>query len=45
LWRVHESPLITVPVYMVFALDRDDERLAEAVRQLRRMGAEERAYG
>lgn len=42
LWRVHESPLITVPVYMVFPLDRDEGDLGLAVGRLRELGAEER---
>lgn len=43
LWRVHESPLITLPVYMVFPVDRDEAHLARAVQKLRSLGAEERA--
>lgn len=42
LWRVHESPLITLPVYMVFPMDRDEAHLARAVQKLRALGAEER---
>lgn len=42
LWRVHESPLITLPVYMVFPVDRDEAHLARAVQKLRSLGAEER---
>jgi LysR family transcriptional regulator, flagellar master operon regulator len=42
LWRVHESPLITLPVYMVFPMDRDEPHLARAVQKLRSLGAEER---
>ncbi|MDD3530073.1 MAG: LysR family transcriptional regulator [Gallionellaceae bacterium] len=45
LWRVHESPLITMPVYMVFPMDRDEAHLARAVQRLRLLGAEERAHG
>lgn len=43
LWRVHESPLITLPAYMVFPMDRDEPHLARAVQKLRSLGAEERA--
>jgi len=43
LWRVHESPLITLPAYMVFPTDRDEAHLARAVQKLRSLGAEERA--
>ena len=43
LWRVHESPLITLPTYMVFPIDRDEAHLARAVQKLRFLGAEERA--
>ena len=43
LWRVHESPLIKLPVYMVFPVDRDEAHLARAVQKLRSLGAEERA--
>jgi DNA-binding transcriptional LysR family regulator len=42
LWQVHESPLITLPVYMVFPIDRDEAHLARAVQKLRSLGAEER---
>lgn len=42
LWRVHESPLITLPVYMVFPVDRDEAHLARAVQRLRTLGGEER---
>ena len=42
LWRVHESPLITLPAYMVFPVDRDEAHLARAVQRLRSLGAEER---
>ena len=41
LWRVEESPLIALPAYMVYPLDRDEPALAAAVRGLRRLGAEE----
>lgn len=43
LWRVHESPLITLPVYMVFPMDRDEPHLARAVQKLRSLGVQERA--
>jgi DNA-binding transcriptional LysR family regulator len=43
LWRVHESSLIKVPVYMVFPLDRDEGDLGLAVGRLRELGAEERS--
>ncbi|MDD5366583.1 MAG: LysR family transcriptional regulator [Gallionellaceae bacterium] len=43
LWRVHESPLIAMPTYMVFPMDRDEAHLARAVQRLRLLGAEERA--
>jgi LysR family transcriptional regulator, flagellar master operon regulator len=42
LWRVHESPLIAMPVHMVFPVDRDEPHLARAVQRLRLLGAEER---
>lgn len=42
LWRVHESPLIAMPAYMVFPLDRDETFLAQAVARLRALAAEER---
>lgn len=42
LWRVHESPLLTLPAYMVFPTDRDEAHLARAVQRLRSLGAEER---
>ena len=45
LWRVQVSPLITMPVYMVFPMDRDEPHLARAVQRLRLLGAEERAHG
>jgi DNA-binding transcriptional LysR family regulator len=43
LWRVHESPLIRLPAYMVFPMDREEPHLARAVQRLRALGAEERA--
>jgi hypothetical protein len=43
LWRVHEIPLITLPAYMVFPMERDEAHLARAVQKLRSLGAEERA--
>lgn len=41
LWRVHESPLIQLPAYMVFPVDREEPHLAPAVQRLRELGAEE----
>lgn len=43
LWRVHDVPLITLPTYMVFPMDRDEAHLARAVQRLRLLAAEERA--
>jgi DNA-binding transcriptional LysR family regulator len=43
LWFIHEGPLITLPVHMVFPTDRDEPHLARAVQKLRSLGAEERA--
>jgi DNA-binding transcriptional LysR family regulator len=45
LWRVHETPLIRLPAYMVFPMDRDETHLARAIENLRTLGAEERAGG
>lgn len=42
LWRVHDGPLISMPVYMAFPMDRDEAHLARAVEHLRFLGAEER---
>ncbi len=42
LWRLHESPLIAMPAYMVFPFDRDEAHLARAVQRLRTLAAEER---
>ncbi|HNQ04093.1 MAG TPA: LysR family transcriptional regulator [Thiobacillaceae bacterium] len=41
LWRLEESPLITLSAYMVFPLDRDDPALLKGVARLRELGAEE----
>lgn len=43
LWRLEESPLISLPAYMVYPLDRDDPALLKGVGKLREMGAEEQA--
>ena len=43
LWLIDASPLLTLPVYMVFPTDRDEPHLARAVQKLRLLGAEERA--
>lgn len=43
LWRLEESPLISLPAYMVYPLDRDDPALLKGVGKLRKMGAEEQA--
>lgn len=43
LWLIDESPLISLPVHMVFPTDRDEPHLARAVQKLRALGAEERA--
>ncbi|CAG0985555.1 HTH-type transcriptional regulator GltR [Rhodocyclaceae bacterium] len=43
LWFIHEGPLITMPVHMVFPTDRDEPHLARGVQKLRSLGAEERA--
>lgn len=41
LWRVHETPLIALPTYMVFPMARDETHLTRAVQKLRLLGAEE----
>lgn len=43
LWRMGEGPLITLPAYMVYPLDREDEALLRGVAKLRELGAEEQA--
>lgn len=43
LWRVHESPLITMPAYMVYPLDRAESHFERGLEQLRALGAEEQA--
>lgn len=42
IWRAQESPLIKLPAYMVFPLDRAEPALATALDGLRRLAAEER---
>lgn len=41
LWRMEESPLIALPVYMVYAIDRDDPALRRGLEKLRELGREE----
>ncbi len=43
LWRVPDSPSFTLPAYMVFPVDRQEDMLANALDSLRALGAEERA--
>jgi DNA-binding transcriptional LysR family regulator len=43
LWRVQDSPSFSLPAYMVFPVDRQDDMLASALDSLRALGAEERA--
>jgi len=43
LWPLEESPLIALPAYMVYPLDRDEQALLQGVEQLRALGAEEQA--
>jgi DNA-binding transcriptional LysR family regulator len=42
LWRVHETPLIKLPAYMVFPMDRNEAYLMQALTTLRLLGEEER---
>jgi DNA-binding transcriptional LysR family regulator len=42
LWRMDESPLIALPAYMVYPLDRNDPALVRGIGKLRELGAEER---
>ena len=41
LFLVEDSPLITLPVYMVYPLDRTESYMATALEGLRQLGAEE----
>lgn len=43
LWRMDESPLIHLPAYMVYPLDREDPALLRGIDKLRELGAEEQA--
>lgn len=43
LWRMEEGPLITLPAYMVYPLDREDLHLLHGIGRLRELGAEEQA--
>lgn len=45
LWRLDESPLIRLPAYMVYPVDRAEPALLSGVARLREMGAEEQARG
>jgi LysR family transcriptional regulator, flagellar master operon regulator len=45
LWAMEESPLIRLPAYMVYPLDREEAALLRGVETLRRMGAEEQGQG
>ncbi len=42
LWQIEDSPTFSLPAYMVFPLDRQDDTLARALDSLRILGAEER---
>ncbi len=41
LFPVEDSPLITLPVYMVYPLDRQEAHITTAIKGLRELGAEE----
>jgi DNA-binding transcriptional LysR family regulator len=41
LWRMDASPLITLPAYMVYPLDREEPALLQAIALLRELGREE----
>lgn len=43
LWRLDETPLIALPAYMVYPLDREEPALLRGIARLREMGAEEQA--
>ncbi|MHB9119540.1 MAG: LysR family transcriptional regulator [Burkholderiales bacterium] len=43
LWRVANSPSFSLPAYMVFPLDRQDDMLVSALNSLRVLASEERA--
>ncbi len=45
LWRVADSPVFTLPAYMVFPLERREDTLSGAVDTLRILGAEEQSVG
>ncbi|MBE0510740.1 MAG: LysR family transcriptional regulator [Chromatiales bacterium] len=42
LWRVPDSPVFSLPVYLVYPQDREDESLQQALRGLRELGERER---
>jgi DNA-binding transcriptional LysR family regulator len=43
LWRVNDSPVLSLPVYLVYPQERGDATMRRALEGLRRLGAEERA--
>jgi DNA-binding transcriptional LysR family regulator len=43
LWHLEESPLIALPAYMVYPLDREEPALLQGIAKLREMGVEEQA--
>lgn len=43
LWRVPDSPSFSLPAYMVFPVDRQEDVLVSALDSLRALGTEERA--
>jgi DNA-binding transcriptional LysR family regulator len=43
LWRVPDSPVFSLPVYLVYPQDRDDESMQQALRGLRELAERERA--
>lgn len=43
LWLIPHSPSFTLPAYMVFPVDRDEDVLVSALNSLRILGSEERA--
>lgn len=43
LWRVPDSPSFSLPAYMVFPVDHQEDVLVSALDSLRALGAEERA--
>lgn len=42
LWRVADSPVFSLPVYLVYPQDRNDEAMQKALEGLRTLGAQER---